>query len=78
MNNLAKIKREVMNLAPAERELLALSAWESLGDGSNGDVVRNLDPEGIKIARERDGELSSGAVTPISHSEFSRRIFKNE
>ena len=78
MSNLAKIKREVMNLAPEERELVALSAWESLGDGSNGDVVRNLDPEGIKIARERDGELSSCAVTPISHSEFLRRIFKNK
>lgn len=74
MSNLAKIKKEVMNLAPEERELLALSAWESLGDGSNPDVVSNLDPEGIKIARERDGEISSGAVTPISHSEFSRRI----
>ena len=58
MSNLAKIKKEVMNLAPEERELLALSAWESLGDGSNPDVVSNLDPEGIKIARERDGEIS--------------------
>ncbi len=78
MNNLAKIKREVMNLAPEEREHLALSAWESLGDGSNGEVIRHLDPEGIRIARKRDGELSSGAVTPISHAEFSRRISKNE
>jgi hypothetical protein len=67
-----------MNLAPEERELLALSAWESLGDGSNTDVISNVDPEGIKIARERDAELSSGAVTPMSHAEFSRRISKNE
>ncbi len=78
MSNLAKLESEVLNLAPEEREHLALSAWESLGDGSNSDVIRNLDPEGIKIAKERDGELSSGAVTPISHFEFSRRTSTNE
>ena len=78
MSNLAKLESEVLNLAPEEREHLALSAWESLGDGSNADVIRNLDPEGIKLAKERDGELSSGAATPISHTEFSRRTSTNE
>ncbi len=70
MSNLAKIEREAMNLTPAEREHLALSAWESLGDGSDAAINETLDPEGIEIAKNRDKELSSGSVKPISHSEF--------
>ena len=78
MSNLAKIEREVMNLAPEEREHLALSAWESLGDGSDAAINEMLDPEGIEIAIKRDKELSSGAVKPISHSELLRRISSSE
>ena len=78
MSNLAKIEREVMNLAPEEREHLALSAWESLGDGSDAAINETLDPEGIEIAKKRDRELSSGAVQPISHSELLRRISSSE
>ena len=78
MSNLAKIEREVMSLAPEEREHLALSAWESLGDGSNAAINGMLDPEGIEIAKQRDRDLSSGSVKPISHSEFLRRISSNE
>jgi hypothetical protein len=74
MSNLAKIEREVMSLAPEEREQLALSAWASLGDGSDLSVSKNLDPEGIEVARKRDRELSSGLEKPISQSEFLRRI----
>lgn len=67
MSNLAKIEKEVMGLTPEEREHLALSAWESLGDGSNAAINGVLDPEGMEIARQRDRELSSGSVKPISH-----------
>ena len=67
-----------MNLAPEEREHLALSAWESLGDGSDAAINEMLDPEGIEIAIKRDKELSSGAVKPISHSELLRRISSSE
>lgn len=74
MKNLATIEEEMMNLAPEEREHLALSAWESLGDGSNASVNETLDPEGIAIAKKRDLELSSGSVKPISHAEFLKRI----
>ena len=35
-----------MSLAPEEREQLALSAWESLGEGSNAAIIGELDPEG--------------------------------
>ncbi len=78
MSNLAKIEREVMSLSPQEREQLALSAWQSLGNGSDAEISEMLDPEGIKIAIERDKELSSGSVTPISHLEFLRLISTNE
>lgn len=78
MSNLAKIERAVMSLTPEEREHLALSAWESLGDGSNAAINKTLDPEGIKIAKKRDRELSSGSVKTISHAEFLRRISTNE
>ena len=78
MSNLAKIERQVMSLAPEEREHLALSAWESLGDGSDAAINEMLDPEGIEIAIKRDKELSSGAVKPISHSELLRRINSSE
>ena len=67
-----------MSLAPEEREHLALSAWESLGDGSDAAINEMLDPEGIEIAIKRDKELSSGAVKPISHSELLRRISSSE
>ncbi len=67
-----------MSLAPQEREHLALSAWESLGDGSDVAINEMLDPEGIEIAKKRDLELSLNSVKPISHSEFLRRISSSE
>ena len=67
-----------MKLSPEEREQLALSAWESLGDGSDATINEMLDPEGIEIAKLRDRGLSSGAVKPIGHSEFLRRISANK
>jgi len=67
-----------MGLPPEEREHLALSAWESLGDGSNAAISEMLDPEGIEIARKRDRDLSSGTEKSISHSEFLRRISAHE
>ena len=78
MSNLAKLERQVMRLSPEEREHLALSAWESLGDGSDAAVNEMLDPEGIEIAKQRDRGLSSGAAKPIGHSEFLRRISTDE
>lgn len=71
---MAKIEMDVMSLPPEQREHLALSAWESLGDGSNAEIVSSLDPEGVEIAKERERELSSGIVSSITRSEFLERI----
>ena len=54
MGSLAKIEKEVLSLTPDEREYLALSAWESLGDGSDPAVNELLDPVGLDIAGNRD------------------------
>ncbi len=78
MESLAKLERQVMRLTPEEREQLALSAWESLGDGSDAAINETLDPEGLEIARKRDREISSGSVQPISQAEFLRRISSGE
>jgi hypothetical protein len=32
-----------------------------------------LDPEGVELALDRDQQLDSGSVNPISHTEFLRR-----
>lgn len=37
------------------------------------DQSPDFDPEGVAIAVHRDQEIESGAVRPLSHSEFMRR-----
>ena len=65
-----------------EEETLALSrrartprddAWETLIRDSNGAGNRDIDPEGIQLAGQRDAEIVSGRVRPIDHAEFLRR-----
>lgn len=74
MSNLAKLENDLLTLSPAEREQLALRAWESLGDGSDSALVASLDPEGIEIAKRRDKEISEGSEKAISHQQFLRQI----
>ena len=78
MSNLAKLESDLLSLSPAEREQLALAAWESLGDGSDLGSVATLDPAGIEIAKRRDKEISEGSKEAISHKEFRRKIGRAE
>jgi len=73
MNTVIDLEKEILALPAAERERLATAAWESLvGDPSvAGD--RNIDPEGIEIAVQRNAEIESDQVHPIGHAEFLRR-----
>jgi hypothetical protein len=73
MSNLSKLQKDLLRLPANEREELALSAWNSLGRGSGPAINAQLDPEGIELAMERDQQLDSGSVNPISHTEFLRR-----
>jgi hypothetical protein len=70
---MSKLQKDLLRLPANEREELALSAWNSLGRGSDPAINAQLDPEGIELAMERDRQLDSGSVNPISHTEFLRR-----
>jgi hypothetical protein len=73
MSDLSKLQRDLLRLPANEREELALSAWNSLGRGSDPAINAQLDPQGIELAMERDQQLDSGSVNSISHTEFLRR-----
>lgn len=73
MSDLSKLQKDLLRLPANEREALALSAWSSLGRGSDPAINAQLDPEGIDLAKERDQQIDSGSVNPISHTEFLRR-----
>lgn len=72
----AQIEREVLALPAEQRAHLVLTAWESLVADPVFAADRDLDPEGVKLAISRDGELESGKTKPISHEEFLRRTAK--
>jgi hypothetical protein len=67
------LEKEILALPPAEQERLATMAWESLVADPSAASDHKIDPEGIEIAVQRDGEIESGRVQPIGHSEFLRR-----
>lgn len=67
MSEISDLKECALSLYPTEREQLALAVWESL------EGVESFDPEGFEIARRRNAQFESGAVSPISQKEFLRR-----
>lgn len=73
MKSAAKLAKAVLSLPPSERAHLALAAWESLVADPEFEADRAFDPEGVKMAVERDREIESGKVKPLSHEEFLRR-----
>ncbi len=73
VNTLSKMQKDLQLLTAAEREQLALSAWKSLGDGSDPAVSQQLDPAGIEVALKRDDDLESGELNAITSEEFLRR-----
>ena len=73
MSTIIELEKQILALPAAERERLATAAWESLVGDPRVAGNRNIDPEGIEIAAQRDAEIESGKVQPIGHAEFSRR-----
>ncbi len=73
MNTIIDLEKEILALLAAERERLATVAWESLVGDPTAAGDRSIDAEGIEIAAQRDAEIESGQVQPISHAEFLRR-----
>lgn len=73
MTDVAQIERELLGLPPAERERLALTAWESLIDNGESASDPNIDPAGLELANKRDTELEHGEVDAVGEEEFRRR-----
>jgi hypothetical protein len=68
-----QIAPEALKLPPEQRALLASSLWESLEDPY--DLTADLDDrDAIALAVERDREIDTGIVTPISHEELMKRL----
>ena len=76
MSAITELEKEILALSPAERERLAMVAWESLVSDPKAASNREIDPEGIQLAALRDAEFESGKVQPIGHAEFMRRTGK--
>ena len=73
MSTTADIEQQILGLPPAERARLLLRAWESLADDADVAADPAIDPQGLKIAIERDAELTNGSTKAIEDAEFRRR-----
>ena len=73
MSKITELEKEILALPPVERERLAMATWESLVSDPKASGSREIDPEGIQLAVQRDAEIESGKVQPIDHAEFLRR-----
>jgi putative addiction module component (TIGR02574 family) len=68
-----QIAAEALRLPPNERAMLAESLWESLTDPFKIPPESD-DAEAIALALERDRQLETGAVPPLSHEELMSRL----
>ena len=68
-----QIASEALRLSPHDRAMLAQTIWESLEDPYI--VPSELsDDEAIALAKQRDAELESGGVEPLSHTQLMSRL----
>ena len=68
-----QIAAEALRLPPKERALLAESLWESLADPFKIPAEAD-DKEAVALALERDRQLETGEVQPLSHEEMMSRL----
>lgn len=68
-----QIAAEALKLTPKQRALLAESLWESLADPfeSREDLD---DTTTLALAIERDRQIESGEVQPVSHVDMMARL----
>ena len=68
-----QIATEALRLSPKQRALLAESLWESLADPYES--YKEMDEAGtLALAIERDQQIESGEVQPLSHVEMMARL----
>jgi putative addiction module component (TIGR02574 family) len=70
-----QLAAEVLRLSPRQRATLAESLWQSLAD-PNELPLSMSDEDALALATERDAELESGKVAPLTHDELMRRLRK--
>jgi putative addiction module component (TIGR02574 family) len=68
-----QIAAEALRLPPKQRAILAESLWESLMDPFKIPAWTD-DDEAIALATERDRQLETGEVKPVSHEEMMARL----
>jgi putative addiction module component (TIGR02574 family) len=68
-----QIAAEALRLSPQERAQLAESLWESLEDPFAA-PCEMTEEKALDVALERDREIQSGAVKPISHEELMAKL----
>jgi putative addiction module component (TIGR02574 family) len=71
--SLSQITPSALLLPAHERAALAESLWESLEDPYTIPGRLN-DAEALYLAIERDAEIESGKVSPLTHQELMRRL----
>lgn len=65
-----QIAPEALRLPIQERALLAASLWESIDDP----YAHVSDSDAILLAIERDREIDSGEVAPLSHDQLMDQL----
>ena len=68
-----QIAAEALRLPAKERALLAESLWESLADPFKVPVAPD-DAATLALAVERDHQVETGEVQPVSHDEMMARL----
>jgi len=68
-----QIAAEALRLSPRQRALLAESLWESLSDPHELRVTED-EVSTLALAQERDRQMESGQVQPLSHDELMARL----
>ena len=71
--SIEQIAAEALRLPPKERAMLAESLWESLMDPFKIPAWTE-DSEAVALATERDRQLETGEVQPVSHEEMMGRL----
>ena len=73
MNTTVDLENQLLGLPPADRARLLFRAWESLADDLAVAADPEVDPDGLKLALDRDAELTNGLSEAIDDAEFRRR-----
>ena len=73
MSTIVELEKQILALSPAAREQFATRAWESRVSDPKAEGNREIDPDDVHLASQRNADVESGKVETIDHAEFLRR-----